>query len=242
LRAGVSPPVRAFLTRVDLAREAAKHEPAGRHPGRKTMTFRTEQEAFWAGGFGDDYMSRNQGEKLITSNVVLFGNILRSAPGVRSVVELGCNIGLNLQALNRIDPEIALRGYEINPNAAQKARDLGIAEIHQQTILETLPHEGQHDLAFTKGVLIHIHPDELPRVYDNLFALSRRYILVCEYYNPSPVTVTYRGNADRLFKRDFAGELMDRFGLRLVDYGFTYRRDNYFPQDDSTWFLLEKPL
>lgn len=206
------------------------------------MTYRTEQEAFWAGAFGDAYMSRNAGEKLITSNIVLFGNILRSAPGVRSAVELGCNIGLNLQALNRIDPEIALCGYEINAGAANKARDLGIAEIHQQTILEAIPAAGGYDLAFTKGVLIHIHPDELPRVYDNLFALSRRYILVCEYYNPSPVSVTYRGNEDRLFKRDFAGDLMDRFGLSLVDYGFVYRRDNYFPQDDCTWFLLEKPL
>ena len=205
------------------------------------MTFKTDQEAFWAGDFGDEYASRNQGETLITSNVVLFGKILRSAPGVRSVVELGCNIGLNLQALNRIDSEIALCGYEINGNAAQKARDLRIAEIHQQTIIETIPAATTYDLAFTKGVLIHIHPDELPRVYDNLFALSRRYILVCEYYNPSPVTVTYRGNADRLFKRDFAGELMDRFGLSLIDYGFIYRRDNYFPQDDCTWFLLEKP-
>jgi pseudaminic acid biosynthesis-associated methylase len=206
------------------------------------MTFRTEQEAFWAGSFGDAYMSRNQGEKLVTANVVLFGNMLRSAPGVRSVVELGCNIGLNLRALNRIDPEIALCGYEINANAAQEARALGIAEVHQQTILEEIRSGQTYDLAFTKGVLIHIHPDELPRVYDNLFALSRRYILVCEYYNPSPVTVSYRGNADRLFKRDFAGELMDRFGLSLVDYGFVYRRDNYFPQDDCTWFLLEKPL
>jgi spore coat polysaccharide biosynthesis protein SpsF len=26
----------------------------------------------------------------------------------------------------------------------------------------------------------------------------------------------------------------------LVDYGFTYHRDNAFPMDDTTWFLLEK--
>ena len=52
--------------------------------------------------------------------------------------------------------------------------------------------------------------------------------------------VRYRGTDDRLYKRDFAGELMERYQLRLVDYGFTYRRDNYFPQDDTTWFLLEK--
>jgi hypothetical protein len=43
------------------------------------------------------------------------------------------------------------------------------------------------------------------------------------------------------FKRDFAGEIMDRFpDLRLVDYGFVYHRDPQFPQDDFTWFLMEK--
>ena len=68
----------------------------------------------------------------------------------------------------------------------------------------------------------------------------RRYICVIEYYNPTPVTVQYRGHANMLFKRDFAGEMLDRFaGLRLVDYGFVYHRDR-FPQDDLTWFLMEK--
>jgi hypothetical protein len=28
--------------------------------------------------------------------------------------------------------------------------------------------------------------------------------------------------------------------MRLVDYGFIYRRDPNFPLDDANWFLLEK--
>jgi hypothetical protein len=28
--------------------------------------------------------------------------------------------------------------------------------------------------------------------------------------------------------------------LKLVNYGFVYHRDPSFPQDDFTWFLLEK--
>ena len=64
---------------------------------------------------------------------------------------------------------------------------------------------------------------------------------MCEYYNPAPVAVTYRGHTNRLFKRDFCGEIMTRFpDLRLADYGFAYRRDPSFPQDDITWFLMEK--
>ena len=34
---------------------------------------------------------------------------------------------------------------------------------------------------------------------------------------------------------------MERFpNLSLLDYGFVYRRDPSFPQDDMTWFLMEK--
>ena len=28
--------------------------------------------------------------------------------------------------------------------------------------------------------------------------------------------------------------------IQLVDYGFAYHRDKSFPQDDISWFLLEK--
>jgi spore coat polysaccharide biosynthesis protein SpsF len=28
--------------------------------------------------------------------------------------------------------------------------------------------------------------------------------------------------------------------LKLIDYGFCYKRDPAFPQDDVTWFLLGK--
>jgi len=205
---------------------------------------RTEQEQFWLGEFGREYMQRNVGEKLVTANTTLFGRILRCAPGVRSVAELGCNIGLNLQALHRIDDTLRLTGWEINPQAAERARQLGIADVRCGTVLDELsdqvPVTERFDLTFTKTVLIHIHPDQLDRVYRNLVALSSRYVMVCEYYNPTPVTVRYRGNDERLFKRDFAGELIDRHGLRLLDYGFAYHRDAYFPHDDLSWFLLEK--
>ena len=203
------------------------------------MVYKTEQEEFWAGEFGRQYSSRNQGAELGTSKLLQFGHMLRRAPGIASCVELGCNVGLNLAALRKIYPEARLAGYEINDVAAGIAREAKVADIFEGTILD--PIEGHYDLSFICCVLIHIDPGEVQKVYDNLYNLSGRYILVNEYYNPSPVTVTYRGTEDRLFKRDFAGELIDRYGLRLLDYGFFYRRDNCMRQlDDSTWFLLEK--
>jgi spore coat polysaccharide biosynthesis protein SpsF len=101
--------------------------------------------------------------------------------------------------------------------------------------------KSKYDFALIKGVLIHINPDYLGKVYDMLYSSTSCYICIAEYYNPKPVEVTYRGHEGKLFKRDFAGEMMDKFpDLKLLDYGFVYHRDYHFPQDDTTWFLLEK--
>ena len=116
----------------------------------------------------------------------------------------------------------------------------GGAEAISGSILD-LQLDKTFDLTFTKGVLIHINPDKLQEVYNTLYSHSNRYILVAEYYNPTPVSIEYHGEKDKLFKRDFAGELLDRYtDLRLVDYGFLYKRDVNFPQDDISWFLMEK--
>ncbi len=203
------------------------------------MKYTTEQENFWAGEFGDNYINRNDSEKLLFSKVAMWSNILRGANSIKSVKELGCNIGLNLLALNKLNPELKLSGVEINAEAARHAKELKVAQITNGTILEEINSE-KSDLVFTAGVLIHINPDHLKSVYDNLVNNSNRYVMVAEYYNPSPVNIDYRGSEERLFKRDFAGELIEQYGLKLIDYGFIYKRDNWAPQDDITWFLLEK--
>ena len=93
--------------------------------------------------------------------------------------------------------------------------------------------------------------DRPPRLSDVSYGINNRanrlgssdsdHILIAEYYNPAPVEVSYRGNSGKLFKRDFAGEMLDRYAdLHLLDYGFGYHRDPQFPVDDITWFLLEK--
>lgn len=203
------------------------------------MTFKTEQEKFWAGDFGSKYIDRNSSISLLHSKIAMWARMLQAANNVASVRELGCNIGLNLVALSRLQPKLKLSGYEINGEAARQASEFNVAEITQGSILEEIKDE-KVDLTFTAGVLIHINPDFLDDVYKNLVNGSNRYVLVSEYYNPIPTQIEYRGHQDKLFKRDFAGDLIDRYDLKLIDYGFLYKRDNWAPQDDTTWFLLEK--
>ena len=122
--------------------------------------------------------------------------------------------------------------------------DLGVqrnqATSYHSSILDFKP-DDIRDFVLIKGVLIHINPDELQKVYELLYKTSKKYICIAEYYNPSPVEVKYRGHDGKLFKRDFAGEIMHKFpDLMLINYGFVYHMDNNFPQDDITWFLLKK--
>lgn len=203
--------------------------------------FATPQENFWAGQFGTDYINRNASQQLLAANLNFFTKALKQVGKVSSCIELGANIGMNLKALQLLYPRISLKAAEINPDAAAQLRELiGQENVYEGSIFD-YPIAAQVDLAMIKGVLIHINPDSLHIVYEKLYQASNRYLLVAEYYNPSPVAIPYRGHADRLFKRDFAGELLDKYSnLALIDYGFAYRRDPAFPQDDITWFLLEK--
>ncbi|RCW24710.1 pseudaminic acid biosynthesis-associated methylase [Ciceribacter lividus] len=204
------------------------------------MSYVTAQEDFWAGEFGDLYIGRNAGTHEIAAKTAMFARILSRTNGVASVRELGANIGLNLLAIRNLLPSLDLQAIEINTAAHDElARIPGIRSACG-SLLDAVDWP-QVDMAFTAGVLIHVNPDQLPTAYQRLVEASRRYVLVAEYYNPSPTAIPYRGHSDRLFKRDFAGEILEAYpSLHLVDYGFIYHRDPLFPTDDITWFLLEK--
>lgn len=177
--------------------------------------------------------------------LALFSQVLsRTSTEVKSVFEFGANIGLNLKALKLLLPGVKCACVEINHKAVLELNTFLDKDcVFEGSILDfkTGSDYEQFDFVFTKGVLIHINPDELNNVYRKLYETSKKYICIIEYYNPTPVSVNYRGHEERLFKRDFAGELMEQYSnLTLEDYGFVYHKDNNFPQDDLTWFLLKK--
>jgi spore coat polysaccharide biosynthesis protein SpsF len=204
------------------------------------LHFQTDQEKFWADKFGDEYTDRNQGAKLLASNISFFSKILSKTQDMKSVIELGANLGLNLHAIKYLIPEASLSAVEINKHACEQLGLIEKINVYNQSILD-FSSEIKYDLVLIKGVLIHINPEKLSQAYNLIYNICNKYICIAEYYNPMPVAITYRGHENRLFKRDFAGEMLDRFkDLVLIDYGFAYHRDNNFVQDDLTWFLIEK--
>lgn len=204
------------------------------------MSKRSDQEDFWAGDFGTNYIGRNDDRGLIAGNTRLFAEALKGI-NINSALEIGANIGQNLSAIRNLYPETTFSAIEINETACRE-----LSKRHPEctvwndsiTEAEGIP---AHELVLSKGVLIHLKPELLREVYERMLAWSTRFILIAEYYNPTPVSIPYRGHDERLFKRDFAGDLMAVDpSLSLVRYGFCYRNDPVHPMDDITWFLLEK--
>ena len=204
------------------------------------MGTKTDQEFFWSGEFGDNYIERNENKRLLTSNINFFIKSLNRTKDLKTCIEFGSNVGMNIKALKIIYPELEFHAVEINKKAAKLLEKIISPEnIFQESILN-FESKQKWNLCLVKGVLIHINPEKLEEVYKRIVNASGKYILICEYYSRKPESLLYRGHSNKLFKRDFAGEMIEKYNLKLIDYGFIYRRDKLFNTDDRNWFLLEK--
>lgn len=101
------------------------------------MNFKTEQESFWAGEFGTEYIQRNQGDALLASNLAFFAKALHQAHGIKNCIEFGANIGMNIKALKLLHPGIDAHAIEINPKAAKQLGEVipppaGLQYVHSR--------------------------------------------------------------------------------------------------------------
>jgi len=201
------------------------------------MRSKTKQEQFWASSFGTEYTDRNTISP--EARQPFFRSILTRLEDLSSVCELGSNRGHNLEAIKLVG-DYELTGVELNEDAHSILTRLdGIRGI-LSSIQDFEPAE-KFDLVFVAGVLIHINPTDLPAIYSKIASISRRYVLISEYFNPEPVEIPYRGHQGVLFKRDFAGEFLDANPeFNVVDYGFQWKRLEP-AWDNCCWFLLERP-
>ena len=194
----------------------------------------TEQEQFWKGDFGSQYVARNRVDW--KARVPFWTDIIdRTKP--RSILEVGCGSGWNLRAMRHVDPSIAVRGVEINQHALQEAADVGLFVAEASVFdLQTEWPESGFDLVATVGCLIHISPADISRAMDQIISVSNRYVLAVEYPDEVEVEVEYRGHAQRLWRRPF-GDMYAAKGLKLVMKGEAPAE----AFDKCAWWLLERP-
>jgi len=204
----------------------------------------THQLKNWRGEFGNEYTIRNVAdEKALFARTKMWSRILDAIIGdlPKTIVEVGSNLGLNLRALKKLT-DARLIAIEPNESALNKLVEDGVLKEDDahSAIAAAIPLEdGAVDLAFTSGVLIHISPEQLPQSMAEIYRISSKYIICCEYFADKPQQIQYRGHDGLLFKRDFGDYWMELYpDLKLVDYGFLWKRATGL--DNITWWIFKK--
>lgn len=210
----------------------------------------TVQEHFWKKNFGKEYSDRNAWEsdaewdefyKMnwgVTKLEINF-SVLRDLPKDAKILEVGCNIGMQLRGFQRMGFE-NLYGIELQHYAVERAKQITEnINIIQGSGFDLPFKDGYFDVVCTNGVLIHIAPEDHQRIMSEIYRCSKKYIMGWEYYAPAITDINYRGNTGFLWKADFAGIYQSLFpDLKTIErkkYPYISEKDK--GNTDEIFFL-----
>jgi len=212
------------------------------------MSRTTRQMREWEEKFGREYTDRNAlsiqemellyRERYGITRTEVNSKFIGQFDRDMKVLEVGSGIGNQLLCLKKAGFK-SLYGIELQPYAVElsKNRTTGI-NIIQGSAFDIPFKDDFFDLVFTSGLLIHIAPEDITAVLDEIHRCTEQYVWCFEYYSDIYTKIEYRGHTDLLWKTNFAKLFLDRFSdLRLLqEEHFKYRgSDNV-----DTMFLLQK--
>jgi len=200
-----------------------------------------EQQKFWSVTYEKEYQLKNS-DFDFDLGIAGWNQMLNKADAISSFLECGCNIGRNLVFLDKALPDAKKSVVEISKSAFEYVNEkFSLDRSFNGPIIDSAFEDQSFDLVYTTQVLIHIHPDELLDNMEKMFNYSKKYILICEYFNRTPASIEYQGEMDKLFKCDFGKLFIQNFDVELIDYGFHWGHIyDVAGFDDTTWWLFKK--
>ncbi len=213
----------------------------------------TEQEKFWRGQFGKDYTDRNPQNSREMNEYYLknFGisridmnkKFLSDMPYDLNILEVGCNIGSQLQVLQEMGFK-NLYGIELQNYAVEQAkRHTRNINIIQGSGLDIPFRDEYFDIVYTSGVLIHIAPVNHQRIMSEMSRCTKKYIWGYEYYAESVQEISYRGNNGFLWKADYANIFVQSIpNLRITKKEFFPYLSDTEKGNIDCMYLIEKQL
>jgi SAM-dependent methyltransferase len=135
------------------------------------------------------------------AEVTLFEEIL-DGRRPESILEVGCNVGLNLLAIHELLPDAQLAGIEPNENAVRAAPRMADVRVG---VANRLPFPGgSFDLVFTRAVLMHLSPETYAETFKEMRRVARRWLLLIEPPAEIREGILYAGRDDVAFADDWA--------------------------------------
>jgi ubiquinone/menaquinone biosynthesis C-methylase UbiE len=192
--------------------------------------------ALWYGTFGDEYTVRNEGDYSLRKS---FWDKILKITNPRTVLEIGCNTGMNLDIIaQRILEDFSVWGCDVNYPS------VNLCHIRHKEVNcvvcsgYDLPfRDGYFDLVFTAGVLIHQKPEEVDKLMQEIIRISGKWVLAIEYDADIFEEIPYRKQSRALFRGPYGQIYETKYGLRLITQGVVGKDESF---DDCTWWLLSK--
>lgn len=208
----------------------------------------TKQMEGWGGQFGKEYTDRNAltvdemenlyKERYGITRTEMNSRFIGDFDRDMKILEMGSNIGNQLLCLQE-DGFKNLYGIELQSYAVElsKSRTKGI-NIIQGSAFDIPFKDGFFDLVFTAGLLVHIAPEDINCVLDEIYRCSKQYVWGSECWSDVYSPIYYRGHTDLMWKANFSSLYLTHFkDLRLI-------REEHFKYLDNDnvdfMFLLEK--
>lgn len=198
------------------------------------MTGAPDPRIRWGGSFGAAYTDRNRDETVAdvdTEYAERFGitqtelltHLFEDFDRDARILEVGCGVGVQLEILRRMGFD-NLYGLDIQQVALQIMTDTRSYICPIRGIAEQLPFtDNSFDVIYTIDLLIHVPPEIIERVLDEIFRCSRRYIMGSEYYDTTQTELLYCGQRGILWKDDYsklyeAGRNIELLEKELLEY------------------------
>jgi pseudaminic acid biosynthesis-associated methylase len=190
----------------------------------------------WRSNFGNDYTERNT-RATLPAREHLWKQLLPLH--CESVLEIGANIGLNLEAISQRS-SCQMFATEPNDMARAKLEALNICQTVTADTADFLSFpDDTADLVFTSGVLIHIPPGNLIHSMQEMYRTAKRWIICGEYFAPQEEMITYRGQENAMWRRDYGSLFLDTFPtLKCTAHMFAWKRATGL--DNLTFWVFEK--
>jgi SAM-dependent methyltransferase len=173
---------------------------------------------------------------------LLVNTILRHNPS--SVLEIGCNVGVNLYKINKLSPKTLCCGIDINPLAIhygmQKIRAENMSEVWLLNIgadkMDKLGTMKSFDVIFSDAALIYIGDDKIDKVFAEISKRVKKAVVFCERHIPNMgYKAVYK---DGLWNRDYC-QLVSEY---LSD--FTHKKEikigkDVWPEWSENGYIVE---
>lgn len=135
------------------------------------------------------------------------------ALGATNVLEAGCNIGNNLQDFPK---GFKVSGIDMSDYAIGKSKERFPNFDFKVASLTEIPYpDSSFDMVFTRTVLIHIPESLMKKTLDELYRVSRRWIINMEFYKDTEDMIDWKRGKDLLWYRNMKKRWKD-YNVRIV--------------------------